>query len=342
MFQREDFAQRDVWTQKRALEEHIAASKGSIGSTVAKHAASAVSQRWAKQVNQPATHACALLSLIADCSGISERSIGEAKQFILQFGVHYLLFFDLASGRSDVSLRASLLHQLGCFFGRRDQYVSLEEHISTARSPGSRCTALDVWGMYGGDLPAVATALLSITASEAAVERSFSAQDAVHTKKRNRLLDGSVQNEMFVRFNRRALRRDVTIPALNTFSCVELAPEADFAATLEVGSDDETEPDDPVDATLAPALGAAAASSAAAAAAPAAPNRSQSMLDGEMRAVLDTYIADHHITLAAFAPRSRYWNGDRCNALQNALPAGGYVVQEAITAIKSILDEQHE
>jgi hypothetical protein len=39
------------------------------------------------------------------------------------------------------------------------------------------------------------------------VERTFSAQDAVHTKKRNRLLDESVEEEMFVKFNTRAMQR---------------------------------------------------------------------------------------------------------------------------------------
>jgi hypothetical protein len=67
-----------------------------------------------------------------------------------------------------------------------------------------------VWAQYaldGLELPAVALALLSIAASEAAVERSFSAQDAVHTKKRNRLGRDTVQAEMFVRFNHDALLR---------------------------------------------------------------------------------------------------------------------------------------
>ena len=38
------------------------------------------------------------------------------------------------------------------------------------------------------------------------MERSFSAQDAVHTEKRNRLSDSTVQDEMYIRFNLDAVR----------------------------------------------------------------------------------------------------------------------------------------
>jgi hypothetical protein len=48
-------------------------------------------------------------------------------------------------------------------------------------------------------------ALLSITASEAAVERTFSRQGLIHSKLRNRLKDSTVQMQMFFSFNSRAL-----------------------------------------------------------------------------------------------------------------------------------------
>jgi hypothetical protein len=41
--------------------------------------------------------------------------------------------------------------------------------------------------------------------SEAAVERTFSLQAAVHSKQRNRLLDSTVEAEMFLRFNERSI-----------------------------------------------------------------------------------------------------------------------------------------
>lgn len=72
-------------------------------------------------------------------------------------------------------MRASLVHQLGSFVCRHDDYVSLDQNMATASVPHSGCSALDVRSIYGGELPAVTKALLSIIASEAAVERSLCA-----------------------------------------------------------------------------------------------------------------------------------------------------------------------
>ena len=47
--------------------------------------------------------------------------------------------------------------------------------------------------------------LLELTASEAAVERSFSRQGLIHSKVRNRLRDVSVHVQMAFSFNTRAL-----------------------------------------------------------------------------------------------------------------------------------------
>jgi hAT family C-terminal dimerisation region len=69
-----------------------------------------------------------------------------------------------------------------------------------------------VRNLYLASAPVIshaAVAILSVAGSEAAVERTFSAQGAVHTKTRNRLLDATVEQEMFVKFNGRALAAEV-------------------------------------------------------------------------------------------------------------------------------------
>jgi hypothetical protein len=83
-------------------------------------------------------------------------------------------------------------------------------------------------------------------------------------------------------------------------------------------------------------------SAAAASAAAAPPVRSQSVLEAAMRCLLESYIAQHGITLAVFDRGSRYWNNDRRNALQSALPPGGYMLDDAITSIRDMLEEQNE
>jgi hypothetical protein len=346
VLQRDSATLFDVWEQKRALEQHIVGMKARVGATVVRHALVALKQRWEKQVNKEATHAVALFSLIADTSSITPQQFDAARQFILDFGVRYLRYYSL-SALSEDDLRAQLLHQLGCFTGRRSIFASLDSHIATARrSSISSCTALDIWELFSCELSIVAKALLCITASEAAVERSFSQQDAVHTKRRNRLLDQAVQNELFVKFNSRALDRPADSHLLlPSFRCINLSPDADLdAASVDSGAETDTESlAEPVSHAAAAAAAAEPPSAASASsAAAAAPARSQSMLEGDMRAVLEEYIAEHHITLVAFAARSRYWNNDRRNALQSVLPRGGYVVDDAIASIRSILHEQHE
>jgi hypothetical protein len=67
-----------------------------------------------------------------------------------------------------------------------------------------------VWFLYLDSAPIIsnaAIAVLSVSASEASVERSFSAQGMVHNDLRNRLKDHSVETEMFIKFNEAALKR---------------------------------------------------------------------------------------------------------------------------------------
>jgi len=69
-----------------------------------------------------------------------------------------------------------------------------------------------------------AIALLSIAGSEAAVERSFSAQDIVHSKRRNRLKDDAVEQEVFIRFNSSILERQ--LPRQRQEHYIDLRPDA--------------------------------------------------------------------------------------------------------------------
>lgn len=73
--------------------------------------------------------------------------------------------------------------------------MALEQH---PEAQYSTCDARLIWADYKHSAPelyTMAMALLSLAASEAAVERSFSAQPDVHSKKRNALLDEHIENE---------------------------------------------------------------------------------------------------------------------------------------------------
>ena len=123
--------------------------------------------------------------------------------------------------------------ELGDFLGRIGDFTTVQERLDTAKDKSESFDPINIWNGYPGALlTRVARALLSITASEAAVERSFSAQDAVHTKRRNRLLDESVQMEMFVKFNYRALDKSSIVHH-------EQRAWVERSATEEVGDSDE-------------------------------------------------------------------------------------------------------
>lgn len=71
------------------------------------------------------------------------------------------------------------------FDSRRGPFSNIKTMIATVRSAHKRFDPRRVWQLYRHGRPAVcavAVALLSITASEASVERTFSAQDSVHSK----------------------------------------------------------------------------------------------------------------------------------------------------------------
>jgi hypothetical protein len=99
--------------------------------------------------------------------------------------------------------------------------------LKTAESDPIRWNPCAYWILHldhseSSLLARVALVLLQISASEAAVERTFSAQDQIHSKKRNRLLDDNVEQELFIKFNHRAIHKKLvnTTPGMFVCMCV--------------------------------------------------------------------------------------------------------------------------
>jgi hypothetical protein len=74
------------------------------------------------------------------------------------------------------------------------------------------------------------SSILSVAGSEAAVERSFSAQGAVHSKRRNRLLDQVIEQEMFIRFNTTTLNMDSLRSKSLGMQYIELTEDDDYSS----------------------------------------------------------------------------------------------------------------
>lgn len=259
----------------------------------AQWAAVSVLERWSEHINIDAVVACAILSFATPDSALS---IQAAQRFIVSFGSAYLSFYQLRD-ESKEQLADALTMQIADFNGREGEFIELKQHIATmkrATTTGLENTQWNprkVWLLYPQNpLAAVATALLSVSASEAAVERTFSAQGLVHSKLRNALHSTSIEAEMFVKFNSRQLK---AMPAASTFGmCREIrddatsdeeelfaTPDDESVAATEI--DEERKHSDDEEMVDAPAAAAAAAAPA-----PPAPTRRQLLLRQSSMAVM--------------------------------------------------------
>ena len=140
--------------------------------------------------------------------------------WFVSFAVDYLHHYHLSQHEHTDDIRAAVRQQYANFMGSAALFNDIQSTATEMRSrqaavsPPSQDTHYSfwnpksVWYLYLHGAPELATAaiaLLSVAGSEAACERSFSAQSLVHTKQRNRLRDDHVEQEMFIRFNCDAL-----------------------------------------------------------------------------------------------------------------------------------------
>jgi hypothetical protein len=239
-----DAIQRDTATLYTVYEQFIMLQQH-VKEQNAEWAAVSILKRWKKHTNTAAVTASAILSFARPSSHLS---IADAQQFIVSFGSEYLLAFHNSSNSSRQQLEDALTIQIAEFNGRCGRFANIEQQKASVQRGGVWNPRM-VWLLHPGEeLADVAAALLSVSASEAAVERTFSAQVDVHSKKRNRLHSATIEAEMMLKFNSRAL----TEPPPFTFgSCREIddddIDDAAFAEPdeeeLAAASTDEDEPD---------------------------------------------------------------------------------------------------
>ena len=264
----------DVYQQWGMLRAHVEKQPDSA------KAQKALKTRWETQIHGDAAIATAIVSLRKrkEELGVTAEQLAGARQFIISFGVKYISAFDLSKS-PPAELKGRLLLQLGAFLDRRGSFSELDEQLESIQAADESWCAANVWALHDGELAIVAKALLSLPASEAAVERTFSAQGLVHTKLRNRLLDVTVQQEMFVAFNDAVMSNK--LPQRPLVVSAEFMADADFDTDIEeeeaesVSADAESE-DEREDA---PAPAAAAA-----------PFRSRSLIVASTEAFLDEFL----------------------------------------------------
>jgi hypothetical protein len=203
---------------------------------------------WKEHVNVPAAVACAWMSFDSDAREFDTTDLTATRKWFVSYALTYAKQYHLKPGWSDGLILGKLEEMWGQFTGRAvgTPFAELDAIVARMRSSQllenrrqldppqgewvSTWYPVSVWRVLESEVPLFAhpaIALLCVAGSEAAVERSFSAQDAVHTKKRNRLTDQSVQNEMFIRFNFDAVKGVKPGEGSRVMGgrCIELTPE---------------------------------------------------------------------------------------------------------------------
>jgi hypothetical protein len=308
-----------VHEQFLSLQKH-AKEKG------APHVAVSLLQRWHKYIHTHAVVATAILSF-APLPPYLATQRQEGQTFIISFGSKYLAKYSVEC-TDEATLSDVLTLQVAEFNGRIGIFSNLDDNIATVQRTRAAHSPSHVWLLYPeNELSVVARALLSVGASEAAVERTFSTQAAVHTKRRNRLLGQAVENEMMLRWNSRAFNTDV-VAAAAFGSCSEMNQEwtsaddvglygqeemEEIAVTTDEEEEQESALDMQDDDDEEPHVDCEAAASAAAAASSSRRvRRTASVVFTDVAAFVKWFALEYNVL------SSSVWNADMRNALQHA------------------------
>ena len=171
-----------------------------------------IRSQWNSHVNINAVILCALFNFDSSYASFPSEQRGSAKDWFFLWGPLFIEQWGLSDVIDKDILKGELITQFSEFMQRGGRFSTIEGRRSlmtkVATAGGADCDPRNVWGLYvesARELSSCAVALLNITASEAAVERSFSMQELIHSKLRNRLSDNSVHMQMAFSFNTHAL-----------------------------------------------------------------------------------------------------------------------------------------
>jgi hypothetical protein len=165
---------------------------------------------WTKHINSNAIIISAMFNFDDSYKTIfTQQQILAAKNWFVSFAAEYLIYYKIVTTteKDKNKLKTTVKLQLQSFLRRGNVFVNLSDEIKEMKGhPGYH--PKNIWFEYvenANEITQAAIAILSMNATEAAVERSFSTQNRVHSNARNRLLDSSVEEEMMIKFNKQTL-----------------------------------------------------------------------------------------------------------------------------------------
>ena len=299
-------------------------------------------KEWHSHVHRSAVIMCALFSFSPAYGAFPAEHRTDADSWFEEWGTQFLLYYRLAESVDADTITCGLQNQLVAFNNREAPWGDVD-HIRAMRAKvASADNKTDdvrvVWGLKrraAPELAACVLALLELSASEAAVERSFSRQGLVHSKQRNRLSDDTVHLSMAFAFNRRALQHSTARSAQGWEELLDEQPTAtdivrgtsllyteDITAAAEESEDDGTGEFTPLnEATEASTVHAEAEADSEAEA------EVLYRMEQEEKRPLETRAEEEQRTLAFMLQyieengisRSTRWSGPKESQLQSAL-----------------------
>ena len=200
-----------------------------------------------KHVDLDLIVACALLSFDKATPSLFPSRIRSAQKAFCEFAAQYALYWNVSAASAIEEARNQAFAEWtdwtaatpgSTFEDMEGEVERLRAHHCLQHQQQSshhrnftRWSPRAAWSNHVHAAPILclgAIALLSVAGSEAAVERTFSAQGRIHNKCRNRLKDEAVEVEMYIKFNEAALRRKTEARDVGTW--VELTENWEEAA----------------------------------------------------------------------------------------------------------------
>ena len=207
----------DFYKQFKLILQHVADTPATSRFHAAKTSINnVIIGVWEKHVSWDAIIISAHLSFDSIVDAAFADKVSGARRWFTEWAAQYSMYWTLSAATSLDEARSTATLEWSQYIGHApgSAFAQLDADIAEVRKAHAKLMqpfdARAVWSLYLDDAPVIAhaaVALLSVAGSEAAVERSFSAQGAVHSERRNRLTDKMVEAEMYIRFNRLALNR---------------------------------------------------------------------------------------------------------------------------------------
>ena len=166
-----------------------------------------ISKYWGKYLDMTLLYTSNLFNF--DFSdALTEQELNKIICFLQKWGSKYIEMHGLTKLHDKLNLDEQIEIQFKEFYSNIEQFqhlrIKVKKYKTLCINTIRRFKPEYIWVDYKYSHPElyhIAKGILSVCPTEACVERSFSAQDDIHTQDRNRLDDSQIEAEMMIKMN---------------------------------------------------------------------------------------------------------------------------------------------